>query len=206
MEKAEKVLVAPSEVVSELLKNGFTDGKGVAADLFIKVLESEQLSFLERKIAEINEDFKQLIPYCVLQNREGKIFSYQRTKFSGEQRLLGKKSIGIGGHINPIDGKAADKEAYLNGLDRELKEEVGFVPDYQYTFLVGFLYDDSDKVGRVHLGIVHQVLVDSPIEPKDLALSEGVWLSKEELAQDIDSYENWSKFLINFINSKEVNV
>ena len=47
----------------------------------------------------------------------GKVLHYVRGKKSGEQRLVSKGSIGIGGHMNDQDEHlfAMDEAAYLEG-------------------------------------------------------------------------------------------
>ena len=58
--------------------------------------------FLPRPEAEINPAYKQIIPY-VLIAFENKVAYYVRGKKAGEQRLVAKGSIGIGGHMNETD-------------------------------------------------------------------------------------------------------
>src|SRR5262245_66513838 len=59
--------------------------------------------FVERERAERTPAWKQLIPYCVVAADERVLLMRRRAK-GGEARLYGKLSIGVGGHINPIDG------------------------------------------------------------------------------------------------------
>ncbi len=58
--------------------------------------------FMPRPQAEKDPSFKQLIPYVIM-TCDGKYLSYVRGKRAGETRLVAKRSIGIGGHINPTD-------------------------------------------------------------------------------------------------------
>lgn len=101
----------------------------------VSILNHPDHCFMARKYVENNPDFKQVIPYTAIAkvNEEGvKFYSYQRVEAesTGEKRLVGKTSIGFGGHvsiedfiyyvdwpINPIK----------NAIDRELSEEVGLV-------------------------------------------------------------------------------
>ena len=48
----------------------------------------------------------------------------QRLKKGGEQRLHGLLSLGVGGHINPVD--EAEGSALTAGLRREVDEEVAW--------------------------------------------------------------------------------
>ena len=59
--------------------------------------------FVERRHAETDSSLKQLIPYCVLL-RGDEIFLMRRKPKGGESRLFNLHSIGVGGHINPVDG------------------------------------------------------------------------------------------------------
>jgi predicted NUDIX family phosphoesterase len=55
---------------------------------------------MKRGSLEGNKNFKHLISYFIVFDPfNKKILSYQRTSHSGEQRLVGNKSIGWGGHI-----------------------------------------------------------------------------------------------------------
>src|ERR1051325_3102224 len=55
--------------------------------------------FLPRSQAENDPAHKQIIPY-VLMVFQNKVLHYVRGKKAGEQRLVAKGSIGIGGHMN----------------------------------------------------------------------------------------------------------
>jgi predicted NUDIX family phosphoesterase len=64
------------------------------------------LAFLRRAWCEKDTRFIQLLPYIFfwkLVGDEIHIFVYQRGKGVGEGRLAGGCSIGVGGHVNPLD-------------------------------------------------------------------------------------------------------
>ena len=58
--------------------------------------------FLPRAEAEINPAYKQIIPYALIAF-QNKVAYYVRGKKAGEQRLVAKGSIGIGGLMNETD-------------------------------------------------------------------------------------------------------
>ncbi|HIE71625.1 MAG TPA: hypothetical protein EYP98_16440 [Planctomycetes bacterium] len=80
--------------------------------------------FVDREQAEANPAWKQWIPYCMLrcgdwstaavpstaEDNRG-VLLVQRTKKGGETRLHESWSIGLGGHIEPIDVAPASKAA-----------------------------------------------------------------------------------------------
>ena len=69
--------------------------------------------FLRRSKAETDPSHKQIIPYVLLAHGN-RILYYVRGKRAGEQRLVAKGSIGIGGHMNETDESlfALDEAAY----------------------------------------------------------------------------------------------
>ena len=111
--------------------------------------------YLERAVAEEDPSHKQLIPYVVVRDAE-RVFLMHRTDAGGDPRLHGKASIGVGGHLNPVD---EGEDALMAGFLREWAEELE--ADWEPAFqLIGLLNDDSNPVGAVHLGVVFEVQAD----------------------------------------------
>ncbi|MGZ8563129.1 MAG: hypothetical protein ACXWWU_05875 [Candidatus Limnocylindria bacterium] len=191
MEVVERVLVLPRDRVP-----GGCDFTGIRpageADLDVmRDATASQGRFLERPIAEANPAFKQLIPYVVVRSGE-LVFLMERTVGGGDPRLHRKASIGVGGHLNPVDGEADPLDA---GLRREWGEEL--IADWQPHFqLIGVLNDDSNPVGSVHLGIVFEVDADG----RDLAVREhekltGRWADSTALLAARERLETWSRLV-----------
>jgi predicted NUDIX family phosphoesterase len=87
------------------------------------------LYFLPREIAEVNNDYIHVIPYIIIRHKE-RFLSYWRNKGAGENRLHGKMSIGFGGHINTTSanhtGEALDvNKTITSNISQELFEELG---------------------------------------------------------------------------------
>src|ERR1700756_2502381 len=83
--------------------------------------------FLSRPEAEINPAYKQIIPYALIAF-ENKVAYYVRGKKAGEQRLVAKGSIGIGGHMAEDADRflwhSTDEDTYRAGVEREVNEEL----------------------------------------------------------------------------------
>lgn len=159
--------------------------------------------FLPRPDAEQDISWKQLIPYCIL-TCNGKILSYERGKTSGEKRLVSKKSIGVGGHINPVDsnGKNFDQTAYEATVKRELFEEL-IISGSVTSKIRGLINDDSNSVGSVHLGVIEVfVLENENVKPNEAALRNIQFLTVEQLQAERDSLEPWSQIALD--NIKEI--
>lgn len=133
-------------------------------DLFIKNCSAAGFEFIDRSIAEEDSSCKQIIPYIVLQTSDfEKTAIYNRQ--GSEQRLHDLWSIGIGGHINPVDqGTQNDsfKQILIAGMERELNEELDQRPETDRPVFIGVISEDITDVGKVHLGAVFRILTTAP--------------------------------------------
>jgi predicted NUDIX family phosphoesterase len=144
------VLVSKLEMVDGI---GMFQGYNLDVDKYAPVLlDPLNNLFMNRDLAERDERYKQIIPYVVLRYVDS-IFSYVRGKKSSETRLMAMRSIGVGGHIEPIDQSlfSSDRDMYLEAARREVNEEVKLDTMYR-EHVVALINDDSTEVGKVHLG------------------------------------------------------
>jgi predicted NUDIX family phosphoesterase len=190
----EQVLVVERKVVEEagMFQGLVFDVQRYLDKLFVPGVPR----FMARSAAEKDPSFKQLIPY-VLMSCDGRYLSYVRGKRAGEARLMGNRSIGIGGHINPADDmplfNADFWEAYLAAVEREVAEEV-CVEAKHTDKVVALLNDDCNEVGSVHLGIVHHWVLDSPdVTKKEQMITQMTFMTPAELREMRDSLETWSQ-------------
>jgi predicted NUDIX family phosphoesterase len=145
--------------------------------------------FIDRPTAEVSPQYKQIIPYVVIRQGE-QYFLLQRTRKQTESRLHDKLSIGVGGHINP------DTPDLLDGLHKELEEEVHVAGDYDLTF-AGILNDDTTEVGSVHLGAVFFLDSHDPnVTVRETDKMTGRWVSREELDAERERLETWSQIVL----------
>lgn len=154
------------------------------------LIEKEH-SFLPRDAAENDPAYKQIIPYITLCRGE-EVFSTRRLSKGGEQRLHGKLSLGLGGHINALDDDSPG--IFRRGLYRELGEEAFYTPVGELVPR-GVINDDTTEVGQVHLGFFFT------LEVSDAAVREtekltGEWLKKAELPALAGQMESWSEIII----------
>jgi predicted NUDIX family phosphoesterase len=71
------------------------------------------------------------------------------------------------------------------------------IPGVYRQRIAALLNDDSNDVGRVHLGVVHLVDVDTPdIRPREDAISDLRFLSAGELAPLRERLESWSQICL----------
>ncbi len=195
MSAEENILVVPRPVFDRL---GAFEGLAFEPDRYIKAfLDPAHNLFLPRGAAEDDPTHKQLIPYLVLHHGD-RVLCYTRGKAGGEARLHAKMSIGIGGHINDGDSHAEhfDEAAYFRAVERELHEELVIPGGYRQR-IAALLNDDSNEVGRVHLGVVHLIEVDSTdIRPREDAIRDLRFLTPAELAPLRERLESWSQICL----------
>ena len=158
--------------------------------------------FVEREKAERMPDWKQLIPYTIFL-AEGRVLLMRRLSKGGESRLHDKLSIGVGGHINPEDLDGAEpRDPIAGGTRREIEEEVDVRGSYEIQ-TVGFLNDDSNPVGAVHLGVVQIATVQGSVRIREEDVLEGDLVPPGEL-QDLlargEDFESWSSILVEHLD------
>ncbi len=164
-------------------------------------LARENNFFTPRGPAETNPALKQIIPYALLVHGDS-VFHYVRGKKAGEQRLVAKGSLGIGGHMNDGDEGlfALDRDAYNAAVKREVEEEV-FIETPYTNHVVALLNDDSNDVGKVHLGVVHVFRLEAPAARKrESVITESGFLTVAELRARRDALETWSQLCLDGID------
>ncbi|CCK81169.1 phosphoesterase [Desulfobacula toluolica] len=154
-------------IKKELLPESWVQQKSVVPldlDLFIKKCSIAGFKFIDRPDAEKSTSYKQIIPYIILQTRDLKKTAVYNRQGS-EQRLHDLWSIGIGGHINPVDREKENdsfEKILMSGMERELKEELYKRPEGELPSFIGVISENITDVGKVHLGAVFRILTDSP--------------------------------------------
>src|SRR6267378_3377002 len=194
----ENILVIKRSLFDEL---GAFQGLNFEREKYLKAILSRGSNFfIPRLDAENNPAYKQIIPYALIVF-ENTVLHYVRGKKAGEQRLIAKGSIGIGGHMNETDESlfAMDEQAYRAGVEREVNEEIKIDTPFEDR-IVALLNDDSTEVGRVHLGIVHIFKLKEPKVQKREAMITGLtFLTTDELMTRRESLETWSQICVDAI-------
>lgn len=187
----EHVLVLPRSAIPDGcdfhgIRNADADG---LTDLRTAV--SAYGRYLKRPEAEKDPAFKQLIPYVVVCDGDA-VFLMHRTDAGGDARLHGRASIGVGGHLNPVD---AGEDALMAGLRREWAEELEteWEPHFQF---IGLLNDESNPVGAVHLGVVFTVeTAGRLVAVREHEKLTGAFVDADSLAASWNRLESWSQLV-----------
>ncbi len=195
----ENILVIRRSLFDDL---GAFQGLNFEPEKYLKAILSRGSNFfVARSEAENNPNYKQIIPYALVVFRST-VLHYVRGKKAGEQRLIAKGSIGVGGHMNEGDESlfAMDQQAYRAGVEREVNEEIKIDTPFEDQ-IVALLNDDSTEVGRVHLGIVHVFKLTEPkVEKREAMITGLTFLPKNELLARRETMETWSQICVDSLD------
>jgi predicted NUDIX family phosphoesterase len=187
------------EEILVILKNNlfsnFPAWQGITENItpIINVIQNHPV-YLPRSTAENDYNYKQIIPYVIF-SYENTFFVMQRKPTATEQRLANKLSLGIGGHMRKEDLIGSD---ILSWATREFNEEI----DYQGTYAirtVGAINDDSNDVGKVHLGLVLLLQGDSSKITIKNEHKNGSLLTLEACFDQFENFESWSQIILTML-------
>ena len=184
---AEQVLCVTDKLVRKLeIKEPFDPNPSKEA---IGILISTA-TFQMRGVVEEDEKFRQLIPYVVT-IFEGKVLLLERLSSQGESRLHNRLSVGVGGHINPGDSVNGGQDIILNGMWRELREELRFNtrPETKFKGIINYY---GEQVAKFHLGIVYTAIFTEEPAIRETEKMSGEFLKPAELTNHYDRMEGWS--------------
>ncbi len=191
------MLVVPRALLDEI--GAFEGIRTAGLDAAVgRLLDPANHFFMDRAQAENDPSHKQLIPYCVFRCGD-RILHYTRGKSGGESRLHAKISVGVGGHVNPVDtgGGRTGSDAYHAAVTREIEEELDLPEEHEHR-IIALLNDESNPVGQVHLGIVHVVdLKSEAVNSREDALTDLGFTPLADLNGALfERLETWSQFCI----------
>ena len=196
MAQEEQVLVISRDVLESV---GTFHGLMFDTDRYLQEIFAPGVPrFIPRSAAETDDSCKQIIPYVII-THQNKYLCYTRGKRAGETRLVGLMSIGIGGHINPADDTLpllGFREAYEAAVEREVEEEIHVQAGHSDQ-IVALLNDDSNPVGRVHLGVVHYWTLDSfDVDKREQMITQMSFADLPQLQSNREAMETWSQLCL----------
>lgn len=194
----EQVYVVPYDSVSNV------PDKFSKSDDNLEALKKYDLmgKYIFRYDAEYNPAFQQLIPYVLVTNTTGTKY-YVSKRIAGDQRLVKNYSIGFGGHIDVVDGS---NNIILKGLERELHEELDIEILRDSLEFFGYVRDLSSETSE-HLGFVFTVKAKSmkAVSIREKENLVGTWMTLDELVDNYFLFENWSKYIIDYLYEQHNN-
>ena len=191
----------------------------------LTVPDQQNYAFLPRHTADdksipsltLGMMYPQILGYFQIVNPLGQILTYQRK--GKEKGLLGKWSIGVGGHVSQEDLIDIYEHNMVNyptllelvfaGALRELKEEINI--DITTTESIGgiddfgeeamqLLYTTVDPTSMCHVGVPMAIQLDEfnfddiKLDPEEFLNVQ--WLFPDELKKSDLEFETWTKLLV----------
>lgn len=181
-------------VKQDTLFKEFPAWHGISLDALHPLLTAivQHQESLPRHLAEKDASYKQIISYMIF-TFDSKIFIMQRKNKLNEQNLANKLSVGIGGHMTQEDIQG---ETLFDWISREFEEEVSYEGNLAMHTL-GFLNDDSNEVGKKHIGLVVLLKGDNGnITIKGDEHKSGQLMSMEECFDKFEQFESWSQLIL----------
>lgn len=182
---------------------------------------------MTRSEADSNLAFVHPITYMVVMNEHNEVFMYQRGNKGKESRLHKQYSIGVGGHINPIDSDDL-VDTIIAGANEELESEIGITTpimnraaffDYRecpamsiYAGKQGHIEQGEDSVHDYHLGLLKLVRVHSSQLGKheEGVINNGGFVSIDEVRNKLKDglLEDWSirAFILYLANTEDTDL
>lgn len=183
-----------------VIHGGYFELDEATTQSFERVLSSG--SVLLRSEAEKSSTRVQPIPIAYFKHND-RLLLLRRRETRRSDRLHEKYAVWAGGHVR--DSDRSERSTISTCLLRELNEEL-YLRSPQAPRFVGFVYDDSTPASRRHLGIVHEVTLDSPdvalgMDQTEFKETKGKSMSGKLVTQlEIDRYypemEYWSQAIL----------
>lgn len=174
----------------------------------ISTITEDQYSYKDRTIVDdVNNVAEasltpQILGYAVIRVMTATdiwYMVYRRPDKGNETRLHGLNSMGFGGHVEPVDAAVNTLGTLKEALKREIEEEVGLVIDLPLIHFSGVIYDTSNDVGKVHVGLVSIIDINLEelvnVKPSEETGSIEMY-NTESLFTNKEQFESWSQIII----------
>lgn len=179
---------------------------------FDEILRTDNPIFIPRVQAEGNPNYKQVVSYALITYKK-KLLRFTRHEYKRNRNLDlidGKYSLGFGGHVQAEDLNLFTVDykdsGYTASLFRELREEIGIQKqDIKEIRTIGVLNDDSTPKGKCHFAFLHLVELANPnFEDIEKWVIKPELVSFEQIVQEFENYEYWSKLCLQHYYAKEL--
>jgi predicted NUDIX family phosphoesterase/dephospho-CoA kinase len=202
----ENVLCVPKSHYSKYLRFQGIGRIGINDPL--SFLNSNSVTYFPRVVAEMRNDYKQVITYTIIQH-QSKILSFRRGLYNRAASFLrGAQCVGFGGHVNDDDHSlfsASDFGIRQNAI-REIGEEL-MLPsgrphiDPSALEYLGILNDDSSDVGIRHFAVVLRYWVDDwqlwrKVSRGEASINKLRWLDTVDDEINLSEFEYWSQLVV----------
>lgn len=196
-------------------------------------LENWDVFLMDRAVVDdpqkLDPSIKQIIPYVTFyrtystavdgqpESETIEVLSYSRGKETTEGRLVDKRSVGVGGHIDrmPELNESILQLIFLE-TKREIEEELGIDVNAKALHAAiissarnfNYLVMDDGTVNSVHLGFALMLNFNDHATEENFKLEAGhiedpKWIGIEQISdEELNCYEGWSQEVIKGLRRK----
>jgi len=194
IKEAEIIAGVPTRI---LFADGYWTGFKKASQAELLDLMNSHMEYRPRSLCELDQSFKQIIPYFLVKNTEGKYLFSKRKNSGGDSRAHNFALIGFGGHLRKTDVEGREMNEWLK---REFEEEISAerINGVDFAGIVNYDGDELDGINKYHFGLIFVVSIDGQADVLETdKFEKGQMLTVEELQRKNDaSLETWSKIIL----------
>ena len=187
------------EKIGYIYKNNLVLAYGLNS---IDRLKNIEIKYGYRDIVEERNDVIQPICSGVIITKDNKILIVNKNKKSigVKSPEKGKTLLFVGGHLDISDSSNTNLQTFVNGMKREIVEEIGLkVKDIEISKPI-LIYTPTSEKSAKHLGIIFPIIIQNSI---DVTFTEGQCKFVDVDSLDkITNFESWSEIVLNKIIRK----
>ena len=150
------------EMIGYIDKNKISFENGLNS--FDKI-ENEKFEFGNRSLVEENSSVIQPICAGVIITKDNKILTINKhSKATSEKSPERNKTLlYIGGHLDALDIDDSNIQTFVNGMKREILEELGFVVNDENIINPMITYTPITERSSRHFGIIFPIIIEKVI-------------------------------------------
>ena len=162
----------------------------------ISQLNNTPIQYGYRNIIEERQDVVQPVCAGVILTKDRQILTFKKHKKALSQNSPEKDKtlLYIGGHIDLEDSEETNEATFVNGVKREILEELGLEINDTAIAHPMLTYTPTSEKSAKHLGIIYPIVIEKAIE-LEFADGECQFISIDELAS-LPNIGEWSQLIL----------
>ena len=158
-----------------------------------------------------NRPVRQVIPYVVVVDEQGRKLVYKRETSGNEERLHGLLSIGLGGHVDLADCVIAEDgsidlaKTIEMSAARELEEEASYSLAQGQITWSGIIKLENTRVDEVHIGIVGWLTVKESDANFSEEIGNASFMTDDEINAAVNEGAKLESWTAAILENKEQN-
>lgn len=181
------------EKIGYIKKSDLTLNNGINQ---ISLLDDTPIQYGYRNIIEERQDVVQPVCAGVILTQDRQILTFKKHKKALSQYSPEKDKtlLYVGGHIDLEDSEQTNEATFVNGVKREILEELGLEINDNAIAKPMLTYTPYTEKSAKHIGVIYPIVIEKAIE-LEFADGECQFISIDELAS-LPNMGEWSKLIM----------